>query len=450
MKKNPECAMALYALNNIRNKVTFGKSLFLKSIFSAGIISGLKLFNGILIVKALAIINGVEGMPEGGDYINITQIAQILSTAGISMGIIKYLSQHQRLSNAYHDYLSAAFFITLIFSAISAFALIVLSPVLSLQFFNTQKYFYYFIFIGISTIFFGLNNFLVSYYNGIQNLKNYLSINAINSVAGLILILITIYFKNKHLLFISIAFYQSIGFLAIGFKRIWEIYKNEIKGRWSGSFASLKGFSGFSLYTLQNIALIGLGQIFVRSILIEKYGTTQAGLWDGMMRISSSYLNVFILVLSIFFIPSFSSATFREAVATIYKKGTLLVGALIITLSAIFLFKNFFLRIVLSNEFSDISSIMPTFFIGDIFRYSGYIISIFFLSRGRIIITALSDFLFNGIFYCLFNYIFIQHSGIRGSGYAYLINFILYFLFLFAILLWHMKKQKNQTDGVIQ
>jgi O-antigen/teichoic acid export membrane protein len=433
--------MNLIKLNNHPGILALRNSFFVKSIFSAGITSGLKLFNGILIIKAIAIISGLTGMPEGGNYINITQIAQIFATAGISMGIIKYLSQHKRSSEAFQEYVSGAFFLTIIFSAISALLLILFSPYLSEYFFQTKDYFYYFILLGVSSVLFGLNNFLISYFNGTQNLKSYIGINAINAIVGLILILITIYLKNRHLLFISIAFYQAGGFLFYGLPKIYKIYKNEIAGKPIRILAPAKKFAGYAYYTLQNIFVIGLSQIYVRNLMIENYGMPAAGIWDGMMRISSSYLNVFILILSIFFIPMVSSGTLPEAIKTTIRKGTILTFILFSALSLVYLFRIFILPLVLSDQFLPISSIMAPFLFGDIFRYAGFIIAILFLSRGKIQVTIFADLIFNGILFCFLNYCFTIPFGIVGSGYAYLINFSLYFFFL-AI---YMMKWKRKT-----
>jgi O-antigen/teichoic acid export membrane protein len=437
--------MNLFNLNNHSGIISLRKSFFIKSIFSAGITSGLKLFNGILIIKAIAIISGLSGMPEGGNYINITQIAQIFATAGISMGIIKYLSQHQKDSEAFRDYVTGAFFLTIIFSGISALLLILFSPVLSDYFFQTKAYFYYFVFLGISSVFFGLNNFLLSYFNGTQNLKDYVGINTVNAIVGLVLILFTIYLKNRHLLFISIAFYQTGGFLFYGFLKMFHIYKKEIAGNPIRIWEPAKKFAGYAYYTLQNIIVIGVSQIYVRNLIIEKHGISEAGLWDGMIRISSSYLNVFILILSIFFIPKLSSVKVFEAVNTTLRKGGLITGLLICSLVVLYLLKDFILTLVLSNQFLPIKEIMAPFLIGDIFRFAGYILAIFFLSRGIIQITIFADLIFNGLLFCLLNKYLITSKGIEGSSFAYLLNYGLYFFFLVIMLL--IMKKKISENG---
>lgn len=420
-------------------------SFFVKSIFSAGITSGLKLMNGILIIKAIAIISGLVGMPEAGNYINITQIFQIIATAGISMGTIKYLAQHKKGSNEFQNYLSGSIFLTLIFSGISAIFLIVFSPFLSLYFFETKAYFFYFVILGIASIFYGFNNLLISYFNGTQNLRFYVIINVINGMVGFAFILITIFLKSRHLLFISIAIYQSGGFLFYGINKIFRIYKNDVAGKPIQFWGPLKKFWVYAFYTLQNIIVIGGSQIYVRKIIIENEGISEAGIWDGMMRISSSYLNVFILILSIFFIPQLSSAKIRDAINITIKKGFFITVLLFLCLVFLFTFREFFLTLILSKQFLPIKDIMIPFLIGDIFRFSGYILAILFLSKGMIQITIISDILFNGLFFCFFNHIFISNNGIEGGSYAYLLNYFLYFVFL--ILLVVLRKNTLLRNG---
>jgi PST family polysaccharide transporter len=422
-------------LEKVTGMLGYRNSFFVKSIFSAGIISGLKLLNGVLIIKAIAIIGGLTGMPEGGNYINITQIFQIIATAGISIGTIKYLSQHKKGSEQFQEYLSGAFFLTLIFSFAAALVLMILSPFLSQYFFQTKAYFFYFVLLGISSIFFGFNNFLISYFNGTQNLRLYIRINTINAIVGLVLILITIYLKNRHFLFFSIAFYQSGGFLFYGLKKLYRVFKNDIAGKVIQFWKPLKSFGWYAFYTLQNIIVLGGSQIYVRNLIIEKEGLSDAGIWDGMMRISSSYLGVFNLILSIFFIPILSSSKFEDAIRTLLKKGLLITGILIFCMISLFLFRDFFLRLVLSEQFLPVGDIMIPFLIGDVFRFAGYTIAILFLSRGMLHLSLLSDILFNGILFCVFNYIIISNFSIEGSSYAYLINYFLYFLFLLLMLL---------------
>jgi PST family polysaccharide transporter len=423
-------------LNNIFRKLQITDSVFVKSFFSAGIISGFKLLNGILIVKALAIIGGVEGMPIGGNFLNVSQIAQIIATAGISMGIIKYLSQNKTNTQIHSEYLSSAFFITLVFSSISALALFVASPFLSMYFFKSYAYFYYYIILGVSVFLFGFNNFLTSYYNAQQSFRDYLHLNGINSLLGFLFILLTLFLKNEFLLYVSIAFYQTMGFFLVGIQRTYAIWREQIQKLSNLYFSRIKHLLYFGYYTVQNIIVISLSQIIVRNIIVASEGLTSAGLWEGIMRISSSYLGFFNLLLTLFFIPIFSSSTLKESIKLIIRKGGFLVLLLLALLVFIYLFKSFILNLVLSKEFIETGTLMPGFFVGDVLRFAGYIISILYLSRGKIFLVAMSDILFNGVFFCLLNAHFIKTHGLEGTGIAYLINYALYFCMMTLYLVW--------------
>jgi PST family polysaccharide transporter len=422
--------------NNIFKKIQKTDSVFFKSFFSAGIISCFKLLNGILIVKALATIGGVEGMPSGGNFLNVSQIFQILATAGISLGIIKYLSQNTKGSYIHSEYLSSAFFITLVFSSFSALGLFLASPFLSMYFYNSYSYFYLYVIMGFSVFLFGFNNFLISYYSAQQAFKDYLLLNGINSLLGFLFILLTLFLQNELLLYVSIAFYQTVGFFLVGIQRTYIIWKQQIQNLKKLYFNRIKKMLFFGYYTVQNIIVISISQIIVRNYIVTSEGLASAGLWEGIMRICSSYLGFFNLLLTLFFIPVFASSDLKDSIRLIIRKGGFLVLLLISLLILIYLFRNHLLNLILSKDFIKTEILMPGFFTGDVFRFAGYIISILYLSRGKLYVVVLSDILFNGIFFCILNYYFIKKQGLEGSGSAYLINYILYFFVLMFYLIW--------------
>lgn len=107
-------------------------------LFSTSTLS--KLIAGLLIVKIVAIYLGTEGLGQLGQFMSLMSMITILAGGGINAGIIKYVADFDKEEVKLNGYLRAASMITLVFSSILGFGLLVGASEISRWLFNTDNY----------------------------------------------------------------------------------------------------------------------------------------------------------------------------------------------------------------------------------------------------------------------------------------------------------------------
>ncbi|HSN61367.1 MAG TPA: hypothetical protein VLR49_10555, partial [Ferruginibacter sp.] len=67
----------------------------IKTSFYTSISTALSFISGFIVVKVVAVKIGPKGIAFVGQFQNTTAILSMLATAAITMGVVKYLSEHK-------------------------------------------------------------------------------------------------------------------------------------------------------------------------------------------------------------------------------------------------------------------------------------------------------------------------------------------------------------------
>src|SRR5690606_37397630 len=63
----------------------------------------------------------------------------------------------------------------------------------------------------------------------------------------------------------------------------------------------------YSLMVFASATTLPIGEMFVRSLLIDQVGIFEAGLWQSLLRLSVAYTSFFALFLAYYYMPQLSS-----------------------------------------------------------------------------------------------------------------------------------------------
>ncbi|MFO1207015.1 MAG: oligosaccharide flippase family protein [Burkholderiales bacterium] len=120
---------------------------------------------------------------------------------------------------------------------------------------------------------------------------------------------------------------------------------------------------------LVHSASVPLAALFVRSMLIDRVGVAEAGLWQAATRITDNYTIVIPTILSMYVMPTLAgmrgTARFRAAVFRMALGAAVLVAAMA---SAVFIWREWIVGVLLSEAFRPVSELLTWMLIGDVFR----------------------------------------------------------------------------------
>ena len=185
----------------------------IKTSFLSLIATFVKLISGLIINKAVAIFIGPSGLAMIGQFQNFIQITLTLAQGAINTGVTKYSAEDGKDSSTLPVLVSTATKISVTCSALVGCLVILFADVLSLKIFNSLEFESVFIVFGITVVLYVLNSLLLSFLNGLKEIKAFISINIAQSFYSLIFTtLLVIFFGLKGALF-ALVTNQSIVFI---------------------------------------------------------------------------------------------------------------------------------------------------------------------------------------------------------------------------------------------
>ena len=386
----------------------------------------------LLVNKIFAVQYGPTGITLLAHFQNLVGIITQIPNDGVNRGIIKYWSGNELSGKQKHKLFTAGFIFNLIL-----FLILTTSILFSQQYFfrdfrinPDDTTFFLLFFSGI--FLFLIHLFLLSILLSFQNIKVYSILNMITSV----ILLVVIYFisaKNP-LLYALLAFIfaQAAGL-------VFSLYYVLKKGYIKFKKASLPpdGFQKLGEFVLMAISVLVFGKLtdfIIRDYAIQHFGFHLTGLWQSVVKISDSYMMLFINTVGIVYYPQVSALIFDTEQLRIYLKDVLRIVLVvsIVGLSLIYLFREPVLILLFDQNFLPAEELMPFQLIGDFFCLLAYLLTYIISAQARtltfILLEAASALMYFGLVL-----LFSSLYGIEGIPIAHAARYGLLLLILIIL-----------------
>ncbi len=415
-----------------------------KTTLWSGFISFLRIASGFVSTKVVAVLIGPAGVATVGAFINFVSIVLTFGNGAINNGVIKYTAElkDSNLKPLFATCLKISVYCSIFFGAIIIFFAKIIGPWI----FNSNDFNDTIGFLGVCLIFYSLNTLLLSVLNGLGNIRVYTLINTVSTLTGLVLTcLLSYYFEVRGALYAIVLSQTIVFFIAIAL-----VWKNKLLdfNFFRGAFdqAVFKKLSHYTLMAIVTALSVPLSQIIVRNLINRELGILDAGLWQGMMRISDGYLMVVNTALTTYYLPKLSSLnTDREIKEELFKGAKLILPITLILCAIIYGLREFIVAILYSKDFYQMKDLFFWQIIGDFFKISSFLLAFLLLAKARtkefIVLEVFSTLVFIG-----FNYFFINKYGIIGSSFAFFLSYLIYFLSLLWVFKNLLFKNENITD----
>lgn len=378
-----------------------------------------------------------------GQLNNFNTVVFTLSSGGILSGVTKLISQQKDEDNI-NDYIRTAAQIILFFTLLCSLVLIIGASFWSQKVFLSQEFQYVFVLLGLSLFFYSTNTFLTAVMNGFQAFRLFTITNIVNSLIGLLFSLLLIYFWKLKGVLVGAVTYQSISCLfTIGLvsSKNWVHWKN-IFGTFDSTLA--RKYFLFSLMAFTSAATLPIAQMIIRTDIVKFISLDAAGWWDALNRLSGVYLLIITTAFSAYYLPRLSEI--REAgemKAELRMAYKYIIPILALGLGAIFFTKHIIIKLLFSPVFQPMEQLFSYQLIGDFFKMSSWVIAFLMITK-----TQFRIFIFTEIFFSLslvlLNHYFMKNYGINGTSFAYMVNYIMYFMFMCGWVLYFFRHRKHE------
>ncbi|WP_412495562.1 oligosaccharide flippase family protein [Shewanella chilikensis] len=348
-----------------------------------------RMLAGLVLIKLVSIMLGPEGLGKLGHYINIFTIVAMLSGGGIAKAVISRIAT--KSSNA-----DKASFIR--------------NATVYSFWFNTLLLILFFIAYGIySNLFNGIDTTLfivliflsiismtlLSFFNGVVLGRGINTLYYINQIIGSFVYVIAsfllIYFFGFYgavlAVFLSYTIYIFTSFF-VGF-RVWKISI-------STTFSDFEPRSFFNLnegrfllrYTMMvffSCISAPLCEMVIREYLIENSGLNDAGYWQALTRLSAAYMSFFTIILTTIYLPKLSrfGDNLSGKIFSI-KIAFFILGLYLLMGGGIFVFDDYIISFLFSNEFSVITDVLLKQYFADAFKLVTMLFGFYFLAFSKV------------------------------------------------------------------
>ncbi len=417
-------------------------TLIKTSILSA-IATIIKILNGFVIVKIIAIYVGPSGLALISQFQNFITVLMTFGTGAINTGVIKYTAEYRDEIKEKKKLWSTALHISLIGTLISAVLLILFHNQFSLLLLKDEKYGLIFIVFALTLIFYTLNSLLLAILNGQKEIKKLIIINIISSFIGLFLTGALAYFYGLYGALLSYVLGQSVVFLvtiAFVFKNNWfnlQMFVGKIDKEY------LKRLGKYASMAVVAVLTATATKMLIRDYLGESISWNDAGYWDGVSRISDVYLMLIITTLSIYYLPRLSEikedSELRKEIFSAYK---IILPLVIILAIAVYLLRDIAITLLFTEEFMPMRDLFAYQLFGDVLKIASWLLSYLMVARAMTKIFIYTE-IFSAVSYIILSVIFIKYFGLIGVTMAFALNYFLYLIIIVIIfqdLIWEKKE----------
>lgn len=388
-----------------------------------------KILGGLISSKIIAVFLAPGGLAFVGNFRNFITLIDTFSTLGFQNGIIKYVAENEKDSQKLNGILTTVF-VTLLFAVLlMSGILFAAANSLSVYFFNSDgRYGWIFIVSALCLPWYAGNMLLVSVLNGLGKYKQVIRINIWGNITGVLLSAVLIWqFKISGALLglilpPSLLFIFSFYLLRKQFPELSFLKKENF------DFGYLKGFFSYSLMTVVAVVLGTCISIYIRNTLINNYSQQEAGYWEAINRLSGFYLMFVSTLLTVYFLPKLSQAESNEETKQIfwsYYKGIVPVFGL--GLIAIYLLRDFIVRLLLTKEFLPMEDLFSWQLAGDFLKICSLILGYEFFAK-----KMLKAFIVFEVISCtilfISSYYLISLYGSEGAVMAHVFTYLIYLI----------------------
>jgi PST family polysaccharide transporter len=304
---------------------------------------------------------------------------------------------------------------------------------LSLYFLQTVDFAYVMRLFGVTIGLFVMNSMLLSILNGLQEIRTYIVVNIQQSALTLVLTVALIVSFDLEGALIALVTNQSL----VLFFLLWRLRGHLIIR--STSFRA--AFDRVEAVRLSKFALMGsvsaiaqpLTSIAVRDHITGSIGQVEAGYWQAIWYISSVYLTVVTMTLSVYFLPKLSATHEKVKLRRELLAGyAIIMPTVMVFAFGVYLSRDLLIRIVFTEEFAPMVELFRWMLIGDVIKLASWLVAYLMLAKAMTKSFVVTEVIFSASLVFL-SIVMTDNYGLVGVTYAHTLNYTMY-LFAVAIL----------------
>lgn len=403
----------------------------------SGIVLGLstaaRMAATLVVLKVIALYLGTDGMGYLGQFMSVVALATALAGGGTSMGLTKYVAEQGSRGENAVPHMRAAGVIWVVSGSLIFVLVAANASALSALLFGTPRYVAVFWAVAAGQFAIGGYNLLNAILNGKHDVAGLAAVNTLTAVAGAALTSLLVMRGGLSGAMWGLILAPCTGLIFAG-AQVWR--KGYLRGRWRGERPQASHYRHLLSYAamlIVTVCTIPLAQIVLRSWQGEALGWDQVGIWQGVVKLSDSWLQFATVVLANHYFPRLSRfgdhASLHKEVRTTF----IACAAVVIPAAAcMWLLRQPIIHLLFSARFLPMQDLLGPQLLGDVFRALAYVVGYVAVAKAQATLYIAAEIYQAGAL-LLLSHFFIPMFGARGVPFAYCLTYALYLLICMAV-----------------
>lgn len=414
----------------VLSKISKSPLVKLTSLNSVQIL--LKMCIGFITSKLIAVYVGTAGMGLLGNFRSFLSLLENIGLLGFQNGLVQKIAETEPNSDKFKKIITTSgvvlFGLSILISLFSVFGIHYLTASILKGNESIKVIFYV---LAICFPFYIASTYFTSIINGLHHYKNFIWIQIISSLIGL---LITSFFTIQFgtfgallsLLFLPVVVLVISCFYIRSFSIIKSLFKIS-----NFDWPILKSLLQFSLMAFVSGVIGSFVLLQIRNEIIRFSGLENAGIYEGLQRISSYYLLFISSIISIYFLPKLAAASTKHEeisiLKTFYKN---IIPVFFMGIVLLYFLKEWIIQLLFTSEFNEMSSLFFYQLFGDLLKAMSLILGYYLIAKQQTKVFIITELFSLLVMYISTHYLLLN-IGIQGVVMAHLVTYAVYLLVLF-------------------
>ena len=407
-------------------------NLLRTSLLSA-VQTGVKILAGFVLVKVVALTSGPIGVAQLGQFQNVVGLVVMLSGGMFYTGATKLIAQHGETKEEFRAVVRMVLT-----------ASVVCAVVMAVVLFFWEHYFLKYILKDIELDWISqilpllifltvLNGLWLALLNGLGRIRELVIANIAASVLMVILVFLLTPVYGQRGVLLAIVLPPVIVILHVMLTRLRFKHWVELCSTGKTNNQHYIELMRFALMGLVSAAAAPIAQIIMRDYLAQKLSLADAGIWQGITRISEVYLVFITSSLSVYYLPKLAKIadpdSLKELTNSVLK---LVIPTSLFLGSLVYLSRDLLIQILFTTEFNAMRDLFLWQIIGDMIKIIAWVYAYTILAGGFIIPFIFGELFFNSTYIGL-GILMVSNFGLKGAVFAYGVNYIFYLAYVVVV-----------------
>ncbi|WP_415581025.1 O-antigen translocase [Flavobacterium longum] len=380
---------------------------------------GVSLVLGVISTKIISIFLGTQGMALMGSLRNFVAMLKSAATLGISNSAVRLLVEYKEDKEELSGIYATFFWIFLSVSAVLGLFVFATAGPVSAFLFQTDAYVLPLRVFALALPLVVLNTFWLAVYNALELFRKIIIIQILSNIIifGITVLLVWEGNLAGGLLSVAIAEAAIVAVTYFFIRQHPEYFRFDWRKAINRKHTAVIG--SFSAMALLSAVLTPLTLILVRNHIIDTQSLEQAGVWDGVLRLSGFYMIFFHSGLSLYYMPKLSGINddtgFRHELKLYFKT---LVPLFAMMLLLLYFLRGWVVGLAFTDAFSGMNDVLAWQLAGDFLRIMTLAFGFQVLVKTMMREYFFIEIAFNATFLVL-SYLLLPTEGIAGALQAY-------------------------------